>query len=545
MSDISKEVTKNPFYNKGTAFSNEEREELGLIGLLPNQVKTIEQQMHQIMNNIQGLKNDYQKHLYLMNIYSVNRTLFYYTVEQHIEELLPIIYTPTIAEAVQNYSKQFNHPNETVYLSVNEPQLIKEALLNGSKQLEEVKLMVITDGEGVLGIGDWGVNGAAIAVGKLAVYTIAAGINPKNVMPVVIDAGTNNQLLLDDPSYLGNRHKRLTEEEYFNFIDTFVGVAKDLFPKAVFHWEDFGIRHAETILEKYKNELKTFNDDIQGTGIMIVAALESVVNITQQSLNNHKILIFGAGTAGIGIADQIAAELIHSGLTEEEAKERINLFDRYGLVTKGQENLTSGQKRYATSLNNESKLPESLEEVIEYLKPSVLIGTSGQSGAFTEQVVKKMHQYSERPAIFPISNPSKLAEAKAIDIINWTEGKALVVTGSPSKSVQYNGIEYKIGQANNALLYPGLGLGLIVAQPKYVSDNILLSAAKGVTELQDLEKVGASLLPEIKKLRAASKLVAKAVVEAAIEEGINEKDINDIDDAIDETIWTIEYDNIN
>lgn len=541
MSDINKEVTNNPFYNKGTAFSNEEREELGLIGLLPNQVKTIEQQMYQIMNNLQDLKDDYQKHLYLMNIYTVNRTLFYYTVEQHIEELLPIIYTPTIAEAVQNYSKQFNHPNGTVYLSVNEPHLIKEALLNGSKQLEEVKLMVITDGEGVLGIGDWGVNGAAIAVGKLAVYTVAAGINPKNVMPVVIDAGTNNQHLLDDPNYLGNRHERLSEEEYFKFIDTFVGAAKELFPKAVFHWEDFGIRHAETILEKYKNELKTFNDDIQGTGIMIVAALESVVNITQQSIDNHKILIFGAGTAGIGIADQIASELIHSGLTEEEAKERINLFDRYGLVTKGQENLTSGQKRYATSLNNESKLPESLEEVIEYLKPSVLIGTSGQSGAFTEQVVKKMHQYSERPAIFPISNPSKLAEAKAIDIINWTEGKALVVTGSPSKSVQYNGIEYKIGQANNALLYPGLGLGLIVAQPEYVSDNILLSAAKGVTELQDLEKVGASLLPEIKKLRDASKLVAKAVVEAAIEEGINEKDISDIDYAIDEAIWKTEY----
>lgn len=544
MSDINKEVTNNPFYNKGTAFSNEERKELGLIGLLPNQVKTIEQQMHQTINNLQSLKDDYQKHLYLMNIYTVNRTLFYYTVEQHIEELLPIIYTPTIAEAVQNYSKQFNQHNESVYLSVNEPHFIKEALLNGSKHLKEVKLMVITDGEGVLGIGDWGVNGAAIAVGKLAVYTVAAGINPKNVMPIVIDAGTNNQHLLDDPSYLGNRHKRLSDEGYFKFIDTFVMVAKDLFPKAIFHWEDFGIRHAETILEKYKNDLKTFNDDIQGTGIMIVAALESVVNITQQTLDNHKILIFGAGTAGIGIADQIAAELIHSGLSEEEAKEKINLFDRYGLVKKGQENLTSGQKRYATSLNNESKVPESLEEVIEYLKPSVLIGTSGQSGAFTEQVVKKMHQNSERPAIFPISNPSKLAEAKAIDLINWTEGKALVVTGSPSKSVQYNGIEYKIGQANNALLYPGLGLGLIVAQPEYVSDNILLSAAKGVTELQDLEKVGASLLPEIKKLRDASKLVAKAVVEAAIEEGINEKDINNIDDAIDEVIWKIEYDNI-
>lgn len=544
MSNINKEVTNNPFYNKGTAFSNEERKELGLIGLLPNQVKTIEQQMHQTINNLQSLKDDYQKHLYLMNIYTVNRTLFYYTVEQHIEELLPIIYTPTIAEAVQNYSKQFNQHNESVYLSVNEPHFIKEALLNGSKHLKEVKLMVITDGEGVLGIGDWGVNGAAIAVGKLAVYTVAAGINPKNVMPIVIDAGTNNQHLLDDPSYLGNRHKRLSDEGYFKFIDTFVMVAKDLFPKAIFHWEDFGIRHAETILEKYKNDLKTFNDDIQGTGIMIVAALESVVNITQQTLDNHKILIFGAGTAGIGIADQIAAELIHSGLSEEEAKEKINLFDRYGLVKKGQENLTSGQKRYATSLNNESKVPESLEEVIEYLKPSVLIGTSGQSGAFTEQVVKKMHQNSERPAIFPISNPSKLAEAKAIDLINWTEGKALVVTGSPSKSVQYNGIEYKIGQANNALLYPGLGLGLIVAQPEYVSDNILLSAAKGVTELQDLEKVGASLLPEIKKLRDASKLVAKAVVEAAIEEGINEKDINNIDDAIDEVIWKIEYDNI-
>lgn len=541
VSDISKEITNNPFINKGTAYTTEERDKLGLIGLLPNQINTIEQQKHQLMSNLNDLKDDYQKHIFLMNVYNVNRTLFFYTVEQHIEELLPVIYTPTIAEAVQNYSKHFSQPNETVFLSVNAPHHIKEALLNGSRHLEEVKLMVITDGEGVLGIGDWGVNGAAIAVGKLAVYTVAAGINPREVMPIAIDAGTNNQLLQNDPNYLGNRDSRPSEEKYYTFINTFVEVAKGLFPKAVFHWEDFGIRHAETILDRYKFELKTFNDDIQGTGIMIVSALESVVNITKQPLNDHNILIFGAGTAGIGIADQITSELVFNGLSEEEAKERIHLFDKNGLVTTGGENLTPGQKRYAKHVKSESQLPEMLEDVIDYIKPTVLIGTSGQSGAFTEEVVKKMRLYTERPAIFPISNPSNLAEAKAVDIIHWTAGDALVVTGSPSKPVQHNGVEYKIGQANNALLYPGLGLGLIVAQPKYVSDKILLSAAKAVSELQDLEEEGASLLPEIRKLRDASKLVAKAVVKAAIEEGINEKDIADIDETVDKAIWKAEY----
>lgn len=455
--------------------------------------------------------------------------------------MLPIIYTPTIAEAVREYSRTYATPKDAVYLSVNEPERIEQSLKNGTADLSNIKLMVITDGEGVLGIGDWGINGAAISIGKLAVYTVAAGIDPSEVLPVVIDAGTNNQGLLDAPNYLGNKHKRIHGDEYLNYIDQFVQTASRLFPNVLFHWEDFGRDHAETILNKYRHSLCTFNDDIQGTGIMMVAALNSVVKITQKPLSEQAILIFGAGTAGVGIADMICAELINQGLSDEEAKKRIVLYDRYGVVHSGQDHLTSGQKRYAIKTGTLGSLPSSLLATIHEFKPTVLIGSSGQKGAFSEDVVKAMATYTDRPAIFPISNPSELAEASAEDLINWTEGKALVVTGSPTEPIQYRGCAYHIGQANNALLYPGLGQGLVLTHAHRVTDGILLAAAHSINEMLDLSAKGTALLPDVAKLKEVSKLVATAVVTRVIEENLNGRPIANPSAAVEKSLWQPAY----
>lgn len=476
-----------------------------------------------------------------MSVYSTNRTLFFHLVGEHVKELLPVIYTPTIAEAVKEFSHDYFNSKDAVYLSVDEPEKIEEILKNGTQALSEVKLMVITDGEGVLGIGDWGINGAAISIGKLAVYTVAAGIDPSEVLPVVIDAGTNNKDLQNDPGYLGSKESRLHGEAYLDYIDRFVQTASRLFPNALFHWEDFGREHAEVILNKYRQSLCTFNDDIQGTGIMMVSALNSVVKITEKPLSEQAILIFGAGTAGIGIADMIYAELLNKGLGAEEAKERIFLYDRYGLIHSEQEGLTSGQKRYALNSNRLAKIPENLLETIHVLKPTVLIGSSGQAGAFSEEVVKAMSLYTERPAVFPISNPSELAEAKAADVIEWTNGKALVVTGSPSDPIDHNGCTYHIGQANNALLYPGLGQGLIISQAHHVTDGVLLAAAHSINEMQDLSRQGVALLPDVSKLREVSKLVATAVVSKAIEENINGATVTDPAEAVNAQRWEPEY----
>lgn len=535
------DVLNNPYINKGTAFSERERAAYALEGQLPPAIQTIDEQAENCLKKLSEIETDYAKHRYLMELYSVNRTLFFYIVENNIKDLLPIIYTPTIAEAVKQFSKDYGQPKDAVYISTAKPDKIKSSLENGTKNLSHVKLMVITDGEGVLGIGDWGINGAAITIGKLAVYTVAAGLNPQEVLPVVIDAGTNNEELLNDTQYLGTRQKRMSGEPYLEFIDQFVSAASELFPNVLFHWEDFGIRHAQLILDKYRDKLCTFNDDIQGTGIMMVSALNSVEKITQKKLNDHTIMIFGAGTAGIGIADLILAELKDKGMSEEEAKQRIYLYDRHGIVHSEMKGATAGQQRYAHAKNRFERVPNTLEEAVETVKPTILIGSSGQSGAFSKEVVERMHKYTEQPAIFPISNPASLAEAKAEDIICWTKGKGLVVTGSPSDPVEYEGVTYAIGQANNALLYPGLGLGLVTTQAKRVTDSILLSAAHAVNDIQDLSEEGTALLPDVARLKEVSDRVAEAVINKVIEENLNQLDISDSAEAVRQNSWEAVY----
>ncbi len=535
------DILRNPFLNKGTAFTEEEREKYNIKGLLPSAIRTIEEQEVLVYEMTKSIQDNLDKHLFLMNLYNTNRTLFYYTIGKHVTEFLPIIYTPTIGDAVINYSRTFDTPKDAVFLSVDDPNSIESSLKSALKDLEEIKLIVVTDGEGVLGIGDWGVQGVDISIGKLAVYTVAAGVNPKNVLPVVIDAGTNNEKLLNDPFYLGNKHHRIRGDKYDEFIDKFVSTSLKLFPDVLIHWEDFGRDNARRILEKYREKICTFNDDIQGTGVMMISALNAVAKVTNIPIKDHKILVFGGGTAGVGVSDQILFEKIKGGLTEEEAKNDFYLVDRQGLLTKDMDGLTEGQEKYARKIGEIKEPLTDLAEIIKTVKPTVLIGTSGVPGAFTEEVVRAMAEINERPAIMPISNPTRLCEAKASDIIKWTDGRALVVTGSPSDPVEYNGVTYTIGQANNALLYPGLGLGIIVAKAKTVTDDMLSAAAHGIVSLQDLSKPGAPILPPVSELKEASKLVAISVVSETVKEGLNRKEILDAEKAVTKEIWNATY----
>lgn len=535
------ELLRNPFFNKGTAFTKEEREEYGLDGLLPETIMTIDEQAALVYERTKAFTDNLEKHNFLMNVYDTNRTLFYYLVSKHVTEFLPIIYTPTIGDAVINYSKNYDTPKDAVFLSVNHPEKIKTSMQAALKDLEEIKLIVVTDGEGVLGIGDWGVQGVDISIGKLAVYTVAAGVNPRNVLPVVIDAGTNNETLLNDPLYAGNRHKRVTGKVYDDFIDKFVKESLELFPEVLMHWEDFGRGNARSILEKYRANICTFNDDIQGTGVMMVSAMNAVAEVSGIPVKDHRILVFGGGTAGVGVSDQILLEKVLSGMKEEDAVKQFYLVDRQGLLTEDMTDLTEGQKKYARAKGEFNRPLKDLAEIVQEVKPTVIIGTSGVHGAFTEKVVKAMAAVNERPAILPISNPTRLCEATAEDIIKWTDGRALVVTGSPSAPVEYNNVTYNIGQANNALLYPGLGLGIITAKAKTVSDGMLSAAAHAIVSLQDLSKPGAPILPPVYMLKEASKLVATAVVKACVEEGLNRVPITDARAAVEKQIWEPNY----
>ncbi|ELK8001214.1 NAD-dependent malic enzyme [Listeria monocytogenes] len=529
----------NPLLNKGTAFSKEERASYQLDGLLPPIIETIEQQAVRIETQIENLETPLHKHQLLTNLYNENRTLYYYVVTKNVTDYLPIIYTPTIGDAVIQYHKDYTAPDEALFVDAFAPEKLSASIKNYAKNNPNIDMIVITDGEGVLGIGDWGVNGVKIAVGKLAVYTVAAGLAPDRVLPVVIDAGTNNETLLNDPLYLGNKRPRLSESEYDAFIASFVNVMKEVFPKAILHWEDFGRANASRILHNYRDKICTFNDDIQGTGAMVVAAVLATIQVSKIPLSEQKIIIFGAGTAGIGIADQLSAQWMReTGLPFESAKKHFYLVDRNGLVLDNMTDLTTGQKKYAHPSTEWSNVPtNTLENLMEAVHPTMLIGCSGVTGAFKESIVKKMTQYTERPAILPLSNPTKLAEATASDLIQWTDGKALIVTGSPSKPVEYQHTTYEIGQANNALLYPGLGLGALVTRAKYITDGMLAAASMAVAEQISPNKAGAALLPHVRTLRDTSRAVAIAVANQAIKENIHQVELTNVTEAIEREMW--------
>ena len=542
MTKKSYEVLNDPFLNKGTAFTKEERKELELTGLLPPQIQTIEEQAEQVYAQYKSKEPLINKRRFLMEIFDTNRTLFYYLFSQHVVEFMPIVYDPVIAENIENYSELFVNPQNAVYLSIDSPETIEESLRNATKD-REIRLIVATDAEGILGIGDWGTNGVDISVGKLMVYTAAAGIDPKSVLPVVLDAGTNRETLLEDKLYLGNRHKRVYGDKYYDFVDKFVQTAEKLFPRLYLHFEDFGRSNAANVLHKYWKTYPVFNDDIQGTGIITLAGILGALKISGEKLTDQRYMCFGAGTAGAGIADRIYQEMLQQGLSENEARNRFYLVDKQGLLFDDMDDLTPEQKPFArkrTEFNNANELTN-LEAAVKAVRPTILVGTSTQPNTFTETIVKEMASYTARPIIFPLSNPTKLAEATAENLIKWTEGKALVATGIPADPVEYNGVTYEIGQANNALIYPALGLGAIASTAKLVTNEMISKAAHSLGGIVDTTKPGAATLPPVSKLTEFSQRVAEAVGQCALDQKLNREDITDIKAAIEKIKWTPKY----
>lgn len=536
------DILNNPFLNKGTAFTLEERKELGLIGLLPPYVQTIKEQAAQTYAQMQTKANDLEKRLFLMEIFNTNRTLFYYLFSQHLEEFNPIVYDPTIADTIEGYSDLFVDPQYAGYLDINHPENI-EATLKNAAGGREIRLIVVTDAEGILGIGDWGTNGVDISVGKLMVYTGAAGIDPSMVLPLVIDAGTNREELRNNPNYLGNRHERVRGDRYYDFIDQFVQTAERLFPKLYLHWEDFGRLNAANILEKYRKQIPTFNDDIQGTGIVTLGAIFGSLDISGEKLTDQVYLCYGGGTAGAGIASRVLREMVSEGLSEEEAYKRFFMVDKQGLLFDDMDDLTPEQKPFAkkrADFSNADKLTDLLE-VVKTVKPTILVGTSTQPNTFTKEIVEAMCENTERPMIFPLSNPTKLAEASAKDLIEWSDGKAFVATGIPADTVSYKGVDYVIGQANNALIYPGLGLGMLASEASLLTDEMIGAAAHSLSGIINPGQPGAPVLPPFKYVADVSIKVAEAVAKKAQEQGLARAKETDMAKAVRDLKWYPEY----
>lgn len=536
------DILNNPFLNKGTAFTMEERKELGLLGILPPYVQTIEEQAEQAYQHFLRKPSNLEKRHFLMEIFNTNRTLFYYLFNQHIVEFNPIVYDPVIAETIEEYSELYVDPQYAAYLDINHPENIEETLKNAAGD-RDIRLIVVTDAEGILGIGDWGVQGVDISVGKLMIYTAAAGIDPASVMPLVIDAGTNRKELLENPMYLGNRHERVTGDKYYEFIDKFVQTAENMFPKLYLHWEDFGRSNAANILNKYKKEIPTFNDDIQGTGIVVLGGIFGAMDITGEKLTDQVYLCYGGGSAGAGIADRVHAEMVSEGLTPEEAYKHFFMIDKQGLLFDDMEDLTSAQKPFAKKREDFADCGDmtSLLNVIKTVKPTILVGTSTDAGAFTKEVVEAMCENTERPVIFPISNPTKKLEATAKQVIEWSDGKAFVATGVPSGTVSYKGVDYQIGQANNALIYPGLGLGMLASEASLLTDEMIGAAAHSLSGLVDPGQPGAPVLPPFQYVAEVSIKVAEAVAKKAQEQGLAQAEEKDMAKAVRDLKWYPKY----
>lgn len=538
------ELLDDAFLNKGTAFTESERKKLGLEGLLPPCVEDIETQAQRIYRQMERKTSLIEKRRFLMEVFNFNRTLFFHVFSEHLVELMPIVYDPVIAESIEQYSEQFINPQYAAFLSIDHPESIETSLKQAAGD-RKIRLIVVTDAEGILGIGDWGTNGVDISVGKLMVYTAAAGIDPQTVLPVVLDCGSNRESLLKDPFYLGNRHKRIYGDHYYDFVNRFVETAEKLFPDLYLHFEDFGRSNAAAILKKYQKTYPVFNDDCQGTGIITLAGILGAMKINGEKLTNHTYMCFGAGTAGAGITDRIFREMVAQGLSEKEARNHFYMVDKQGLLFDDMDDLTPEQKPFArarSEFDNPEKL-NNLTAAVMAVRPTILVGTSTAPKTFTKEIVKAMASWCDHPIIFPLSNPTELAEATAEDIIKWSDGRAMVATGIPAEPVEYNGVTYIIGQANNALIYPGLGLGSISVNASLVTDEMISSAAHSLGEFLEINVEGAAVLPPVSKLTQFSETVAAAVAECAVKQGLNRVQTNDVKKAVKSVIWKPVYRN--
>ncbi len=540
------DLLHSPFLNKGTAFTAEERAALGLTGLLPPAISTLETQASRAYVQYQKLPDAVSRNSYLTTLHDRNEVLFYRLFSGHLREMIPIVNDLTVGLAIEQYPHECRRPRG-LYLSIDHPEAIEEAFANLSARPAEIDLILATDGERILGIGDWGIGAIEVAIGKLAIYTAAGGIDPWRVIPVMLDVGTNRESLASDPMYVGNRHPRVRGERYDAFIDAYVGVANRLFPRAILQWEDLSPNNGRRIHERYRERLCTFNDDMQGTGAITLAGVISALRIRGSPLHDQRIVLFGAGTAGIGIADQLRVAMERDGVSNEEATRRIWCVDRDGLLTAGLDGqLGDHQRPYARPAaerwkrDAHGKTP-GLAEVVSQVKPTILIGASSVAGAFTEAIVREMAANTPRPIIFPLSIPASRAEATPADLIAWTGGRALIATGSLFAPVTHQGVTYVVGQVSNAMLYPGLALGVIVARASRISDGMFSAAASAVSSMVVVRQPGASLLPHIENLRTVSMTVAAAVVEAAVAEGLACVKPGDIVQRVQNAMWQPEY----
>lgn len=529
------DLLKHSFLNKDTAFTQQERTQFALAGKLPPKIETLDEQTNRAYQQFKNQPGDFSKYLFLDDLHHRNETLFYKLAGDHIKEMFPIVYTPTIGEAAQKFSSEFRTQRGLI-ISYEDKKHI-DSFFSGFDS-DAIDMIVVTDGERVLGIGDQGIGGLQICIGKSAVYSICAGINPSRALPIQLDVGTNNEVLLNDPLYLGQRHKRITGKDYDDFIDAFVHAVYQKFPYCFLHWEDFGRDNARKNLERYQHQICTFNDDMQGTGAITLASILSALIVTGEKLKNQRIVFLGDGTAATGIADQIVDAMIREGESKENAESKIYLLGYSGLLTTNMNGLMDFQKPYAKSnwLNQDLDLMT----VVKHIKPTILIGVSTATGAFTEKIIKEMAAHVEYPIIFPLSNPTSKCEAHPKDLLEWTRGKALIATGSPFDDIEYHGKKYRISQCNNAFIFPGLGLGILAVRAKRCTNGMIHAACQALTPFSPArQNKNAPLLPDQNELQQISFHVAKAVAEKAIEENVAEK-IN-VDLAIRSTKWEPKY----
>lgn len=538
-----------PLLNKGSAFTERERQQFNLEGLLPYNIETIEEQEARVYHQLRSFELPIDKHIYLRNIQDTNETAYFRLVTDHLTEIMPLIYTPTVGLACQQFSKIYRR-KRGLFISYPDRDRIEDMLQNATKQ--NVKVIVVTDGERILGLGDQGIGGMGIPIGKLALYTACGGISPAYTLPVMLDVGTNNSALLDDPMYMGWRHPRITGDDYYQFVDEFIQAVKVRWPNVLLQFEDFAQDHATPLLTRYRDQLCCFNDDIQGTAAVAVGTLIAACKAKGELLRDQRIVFAGAGSAGCGIADQIIKQMKAEGATEPDARSRIFLISRDGLLQKGMSNLFDFQIPFCTpdEVVNKWEMthkpgdePINLLNVVSNAHPTVLIGVSGQAGLFTKAVVEAMQAHCERPLILPLSNPTSQVEAQPVDILRWTAGKALVATGSPFQPVDMGGQIFEIAQCNNSYIFPGIGLGVITAKAARVTDNMMMAASKALADSSPIVQSGSgALLPSLESIREVSKVIAKTVILQAIADGVALPIPHDlIDEKIEKNFWHPEY----